>query len=99
LRNILFVYIYDQAIVLQASVRENPALGFTLILQLTGMNGSRMFDQLTKTKTVDSILSSMDAEGIRHYVDYLLKQVNDAEGWDYFQTYFSCNLIFVTDQG
>jgi hypothetical protein len=52
-------------------------MGFALILQLTGVNGSRQFDKLTKTKTVESILTSMDADGIKHYIDYLFKQCNE----------------------
>ena len=61
-------------------VKSNPTIGFTLILQLTGVHGSRQFDRLTKTKTVESILASMDNEGIRSYIDYLLKQVDDEPG-------------------
>lgn len=53
-----------------------------LIVQLTGVNGSRQFDQLTKTKTVESILSSMNADGITHYVDHLISQFNGNEGVD-----------------
>jgi DNA polymerase phi len=52
-------------------------LGFTLILQLTGTNSNRQFDKLTKTKTVESILASMNAEGIETYIDYLLNQVDE----------------------
>ncbi|KAH9842530.1 DNA polymerase phi-domain-containing protein [Rhodofomes roseus] len=62
---------------IQSYVKENPALGFTLILQLTGVNGSRQFDKLTRTKTVESILTSMDKDGVQNYIDYLLKQIND----------------------
>jgi DNA polymerase phi len=66
-----------QAMDIQSFVQKNPTLGFTLILQLTGTNGNRQFDKLTKTKTVESILASMNAEGIETYIDYLLKQVNE----------------------
>src|ERR1700728_49734 len=66
-----------QATDIQSFVQKNPTLGFTLILQLTGTNGNRQFDKLTKTKTVESILASMNAEGIETYIDYLLKQVNE----------------------
>jgi DNA polymerase phi len=52
-------------------------MGFALILQLTGVNGSRQFDKLTKTKTVESMLTSMDADGIKHYIDYLLNHSNE----------------------
>ncbi|SJL00256.1 uncharacterized protein ARMOST_03568 [Armillaria ostoyae] len=63
-------------------VKEKPQLGMGLIVQLTGVNGSRQFDQLTKTKTVESILSSMNADGITHYVDHLISQFNGNEGVD-----------------
>ncbi|KAG7452647.1 uncharacterized protein BT62DRAFT_958631 [Guyanagaster necrorhizus] len=63
-------------------VKERPQLGLGLIVQLTGVNGSRQFDQLTKTKTVESILSSMNADGIIHYVDHLISQFNGNEGVD-----------------
>ncbi|KAI0713431.1 DNA polymerase phi-domain-containing protein [Earliella scabrosa] len=62
---------------IQNVVKNNPKIGFSLILQLTGVNGSRQFDKLTKTKTVESILTSMDDEGIQSYIDYLLKQVDE----------------------
>jgi hypothetical protein len=72
---------------LQDHVQRNPALGFTLILQLTGVNGSQQFDKLTKTKTVETILHSMDVEGIKGYVDYLVKQAHEgmqAEKWSLY---------------
>ncbi|KDQ59553.1 hypothetical protein JAAARDRAFT_127225 [Jaapia argillacea MUCL 33604] len=62
---------------MQSVVEKNPTIGFTLILQLTGVNGNKQFDKLTRTKTVESILTSMDADGINSYIDYLLKQVNE----------------------
>jgi DNA polymerase phi len=57
-------------------VQKNPTLGFTLVVQLTGVNGSRQFDKLTKTKTVESIFTAMDANGIKTYIEYLFGQVN-----------------------
>ncbi|KAJ7751995.1 DNA polymerase phi-domain-containing protein [Mycena metata] len=39
----------------QTFVQKKPQLGFALILQLTGVNGSQQFDKLTKSKTVESI--------------------------------------------
>ena len=64
---------------MQAVVKNNPTLGLTLILQLTGVHGSHQFDRLTKTKTVETILASMNHEGIQSYIEYLLKQVNDGQ--------------------
>ncbi|KAF8911087.1 DNA polymerase phi-domain-containing protein [Gymnopilus junonius] len=57
-----------------------PQLGFALLLQLTGVNGSQQFDKLTKTKTVESLLSTLDAKGIQSYIDYLLSQIDEPEG-------------------
>ncbi|KAJ3538218.1 hypothetical protein NM688_g6552 [Phlebia brevispora] len=64
---------------IQVVVKNNPTLGFTLILQLTGVHGSHQFDKLTKTKTVETILTSMHRDGIQSYIEYLLNQVNDEQ--------------------
>ena len=60
-------------------MKQNPTVGFTLILQLTGVHGSHHFDKLTKTKTVETILTNMNNDGIQSYIEYLLKQVNDEQ--------------------
>ncbi|TFK42972.1 DNA polymerase phi-domain-containing protein [Crucibulum laeve] len=60
-------------------VKSNPQLGFALILQLTGVNGSQQFDKLTKTKTVENILTSLHADGIKNYIEYLFSQVDEPE--------------------
>lgn len=65
---------------IQNLVKETPRLGFTLILQLTGVHGSHQFDKLTKTKMVEKILMSMDKDGIQSYIRYLLGQVNEEQG-------------------
>ncbi|GJE98126.1 DNA polymerase phi-domain-containing protein [Phanerochaete sordida] len=65
---------------IQNAVKSNPTVGFTLILQLTGVHGSQQFDKLTKTKTVETILTNMNNDGIQSYIEYLLKQVNDEQG-------------------
>ena len=69
-----------QASDIQTLVKDNPRLGFTLILQLTGIHGSHQFDKLTKTRTVETILTSMDNDGIQSYIKYLLGQVNEEQG-------------------
>ncbi|KAG8217899.1 DNA polymerase phi-domain-containing protein [Butyriboletus roseoflavus] len=72
----------DVAKHIQTLVQTSPSLGFPLILQLTGVNGSGQFDKLTRTKTIESILTVMDSAGIKSYVLSLLEQVNspkDAE--------------------
>ena len=88
-----------QATDIQSFVQKNPTLGFTLILQLTGTNGSRQFDRLTKTKTVESILASMDAKGIEIYIDYLLKQVNNTSNEKSVSTFLSFSVILTLRKG
>ena len=61
----------------RAFVKDKPQSGFAIILQLTGVNGSKQFDKLTKTKTVETILASMKLEGIQSYVEYLFAQFNE----------------------
>jgi DNA polymerase phi len=63
---------------IQDFVQQNPELGYTLILQLTGIHGSQQFDKLTKTKTVESILSRMDSDGIMKYIQSLLEQMDES---------------------
>ncbi|KAJ6455722.1 DNA polymerase phi-domain-containing protein [Mycena sanguinolenta] len=67
---------------IQTFVQKQPHLGFALILQLTGVNGSQQFDKLTSSKTVESILGSMNAEGIKNYIDHLIAQVNPSTDSD-----------------
>lgn len=64
---------------IQNFVQQNPELGYTLILQLTGIHGSQQFDKLTRTKTVESILSRMDSDGIMKYIQSLLEQVDESD--------------------
>ncbi|KAG2157394.1 DNA polymerase phi-domain-containing protein [Suillus clintonianus] len=64
---------------IQNFVQQNPDLGFTLILQLTGIHGSQQFDKLTRTKTVESILSKMDGDGIMKYIQSLLEQMDESD--------------------
>ena len=65
-------------------VKERPQLGMGLIVQLTGANGSPQFDKLTRTKTVETILASMSADGIIQYVDHLIAQFNNCDGVDVY---------------
>ncbi|KAG1782776.1 DNA polymerase phi-domain-containing protein [Suillus placidus] len=64
---------------IQNFVQQNPELGYTLILQLTGIHGSQQFDKLTRTKTVESILSRMDSDGIMKYIQSLLEQMDESD--------------------
>ncbi|KAF5365721.1 hypothetical protein D9758_003270 [Tetrapyrgos nigripes] len=63
----------------QKFAQSNPNFGFSLVLQLTGVNGNQQFDKLTRTKTVESLLISMGTEDIRQYVEHVLKEANDPE--------------------
>ncbi|KAF7322861.1 hypothetical protein HMN09_00065500 [Mycena chlorophos] len=63
---------------IQNLVKSQPRLGFAFIMELTGVNGNQQFDKLTKSKTVESILASMDASGIKEYIRHLLEQVTPA---------------------
>jgi hypothetical protein len=65
-----------QATGILSVVRKDSTLGLSFILQLTGVHGNQQFDKLTRTKTVESILSTMTAEGIKHYIAHLLEQTD-----------------------
>lgn len=56
---------------MQTVVESNPTIGFTLVSQLLGKHGNTQFDKITHTKTVESILTSLDAIGVRNYITYL----------------------------
>ena len=58
-------------------VQRDPTIGFSFIIQLTGIHGNQQFDKLTKTKTVESILASMDVNGIQKYIEHLLEEVDE----------------------
>ncbi|WVR03854.1 hypothetical protein IAU60_000851 [Kwoniella sp. DSM 27419] len=68
-------YLHKAALAIAKKVQEvtkqNPKVGFTLLSQLVGKHGRQDFDKVTKTKTVESILSSLNAEGVTEYVKYL----------------------------
>ena len=55
----------------QSIVKRNPSVGFTLLATLLGKHGRPDFDRATKTKTVESIMGSLNAEGVAEYVKYL----------------------------
>lgn len=56
---------------------KHPAIGFTLVLQLLGRHGSKQFDKITRTKTVENLISAADVDGVGRYVDYLKQQLLD----------------------
>lgn len=56
---------------IQNVAEENKQVGFALITQLLGKNGHQKFDSITHTKTVENLLTTMDTEGIKSYLEYL----------------------------
>lgn len=56
---------------IQNVAEENKQVGFALITQLLGKNGHQNFDRITRTKTVENLLTTMDTEGIKSYLEYL----------------------------
>lgn len=53
------------------AVKRNPTAGLALVTQLLGEHGRQNFDKVTHTKTIESILSSLDESGIQRYLAYL----------------------------
>lgn len=53
------------------AVRRCPTAGIALVTQLTGEHGRQNFDRVTHTKTIESILSSLDEAGLQRYLAYL----------------------------
>ncbi|KAI8080065.1 DNA polymerase phi-domain-containing protein [Halteromyces radiatus] len=61
------------AITIQKVAEQNKQVGFAMVSQLIGKYGNHQFDRITKTKTVENLLATMDATGIRHYLGYLAR--------------------------
>lgn len=79
-------YLHKAALKLASTVhrvvRESPSSGFPLVVQLLGPNGSRDFDRITNTKTVEVILSNMSEAQLTEYVQYLVNVFQDASNLD-----------------
>jgi DNA polymerase phi len=65
-------------------VQTDPTLGFAFILQLTGVHGNQHFDKLTRTKTVESILTKMSAVGIKNYISHLMEHADGSPSSDQY---------------
>lgn len=63
---------------MQDITKEKTMVGFALLSQLLGKNGSRNFDKITRTKTVENILSHLDVKGVDQYTDYLIRTIVEA---------------------
>lgn len=83
---------------MQTVVQKDPTIGFSFILQLTGVHGSQQFDKLTKTKTVESILTTMDTSGIKNYIDHLLSQFGEKEGEEQYVSRSFCPAIYLRSE-
>ncbi|EIW66554.1 hypothetical protein TREMEDRAFT_35002 [Tremella mesenterica DSM 1558] len=57
--------------IVQDVVKTNPNVGFTLLSQLVGKHGKPNFDKITKTRTVEGIMGSLNLDGVKEYVRYL----------------------------
>ena len=73
-------------------MQNDPTIGFSFILQLTGVHGSQQFDKLTKTKTVESLLTTMDSSGIKAYIDHLFSQVAEKAGDEQYVSVFPLSI-------
>jgi len=58
---------------------KDSSVAIALVAQLTGKHGHQNFDKITKTKTIDSIISTMNTDGIKSYIDYLRNIFLDQE--------------------
>lgn len=52
--------------------QQNSLVALPLVMQLLGKNGHYKFDTITKTKTVESILTLLTTSGIEEFMKYLL---------------------------
>ncbi|KAI8074718.1 DNA polymerase phi-domain-containing protein [Gongronella butleri] len=59
------------ALVIEKVAVSNKQVGFALVSQLIGKHGQLRFDTVTRTKTVENILASMDNAGIQSYLSFL----------------------------
>ncbi len=69
----------SQAEQIQSVTKSNPLVGFTLLSQLVGRHGSQNFDRLTKTKTVEGIMSNLSGDAVGEYVAYLKGLFNEQQ--------------------
>ncbi|KAI9313750.1 DNA polymerase phi-domain-containing protein [Dichotomocladium elegans] len=67
---------------IQKVAQDNKQVSFALVTQLVGKNGNQNFDRITKTKTVENILATMDNEGIKSYLEYLARIFIQQQGDD-----------------
>ncbi|KAI8329969.1 DNA polymerase phi-domain-containing protein [Chlamydoabsidia padenii] len=61
------------ATTIQQVAEQNKQVGFAVVSQLIGKYGDRQFDRITRTKTVENLLATMDSQGIHQYLTYLAR--------------------------
>ncbi|CEI97277.1 hypothetical protein RMCBS344292_11413 [Rhizopus microsporus] len=64
---------------IQSVAEKNKKVGFALVTQLLGKHGHQNFDKITRTKTVENLLTTMDAEGIQSYLEYLAETFTNTQ--------------------
>lgn len=69
-KNILYKSAKQVANELANTAKNNSHIGFQIILQVE--NGMKNFDGVTKTKTIETVMSLLDLSTVEAYLDYLL---------------------------
>ncbi|KAJ3092493.1 DNA-directed DNA polymerase [Quaeritorhiza haematococci] len=72
--NYLYKAASQTAKVLLSVAEEHQIVAFQMVLQLVnkGKGAVQHFDRVTKTKTVETLMGSLDAAGVYNYVKYLI---------------------------
>lgn len=68
----------NAATVVQEVVSGDSHTAFALTSQLLGRHGSYNFDRITNTKTIESILASLDSAGVWEYTQYIVQTVSSS---------------------
>lgn len=73
----LVTFYFEKANAIKDVVKESPSCGFLVVAQLLGQNGNQNFDAVTKSKTVESILSVSNFDGVNQHIIRLLDVANE----------------------
>ncbi|ORX59850.1 hypothetical protein BCR36DRAFT_315879 [Piromyces finnis] len=77
---------------------KDSSVAIALVAQLTGKHGHQNFDKITKTKTIDSIISTLNTDGIKSYIDYLRNIFLDQDNFEIDAKKVEAHRIWVVDQ-
>ncbi|ORX80479.1 hypothetical protein BCR32DRAFT_327691 [Anaeromyces robustus] len=77
---------------------EDSTVAIALIAQLTGKHGNQNFDKITKTKTIDSIIATLNIDGIKSYIDYLRNIFLDQDSFESDTKKVEAHRTWVVDQ-